>query len=86
MKIEIYTLSYCPYCNAAKDFFDSRDIKYTEYKIEGDEEEEFKKLRKKFDIKGEVTAPQIIIDNKRIGGYTDLIELYNSGKLSFPNF
>ncbi len=83
MEIKIYTLSYCPYCAAAKDFFDSRGINYVEYEIDGNEEEEFRRLKKEYNIKGEVTAPQIIINGKRIGGYTDLIELYNSGKITF---
>lgn len=83
MKIDIYTLSYCPYCDAAKSFFNDKGLKYTEYEIDGDEEEEFRKLAKKFDIKGEVTAPQIIIDGKRIGGYSDLMEKVKNNELNF---
>ena len=49
--------------------------------MDGDEEAEFRRLAKKFDIKGEVTAPQIIIDGKRIGGYSDLKEKVNNGEL-----
>ena len=40
-------------------------------------------FKKKFDIKGEVTVPQIIINGKRIGGYSDLMALYEGGKLNF---
>ena len=83
MDVQIYTLSYCPYCAAAKSFFDEKGIKYTEYEMDGDEEEEFKNLAKKFDIKGEVTAPQIIIDCKRIGGYSDLMSKVDRGELKF---
>ena len=42
---------------------------------------EFFELIKKFDIKGEVTAPQIIINGKRIGGYSDLKEKLENGEL-----
>ena len=83
MDIQIYTLSYCPYCAAAKNFFDERGLKFIEYQMDGDEEAEFRRLAKKFDIKGEVTAPQIIIDGKRIGGYSDLKEKVNNGELRF---
>ena len=83
MNIEIYTLDYCPFCKKAKAFFDERNIPYIEYELDGDEEEEFRKLQKKFDIKGEVTVPQIIINGKRIGGYSDLMALYEGGKLNF---
>ena len=58
MLIEIYTLSYCPYCAAAKRFFDERGMKYT-------------------------AVPQIIVNGKRIGGYTDMMALLEEGKLKF---
>lgn len=83
MSIEIYTLSYCPYCAAAKRFFDERGMKYTEYQLVGNEDEEFRKLQKKFNIQNEVTVPQIIVNGKRIGGYTDMMALLEEGKLKF---
>lgn len=83
MSIEIYTLSYCPYCAAAKRFFDERGMKYTEYQLDGNEDEEFLKLQKKFNIQGEVTVPQIIINNKRIGGYTDMMAKLEAGEKLF---
>lgn len=83
MDIKIYTASYCPYCAMAKSFFDEKNLKYTEYQIDGNEEEEFKKLKNNFNIQGEVTVPQIFIDNKRIGGYSDLMELVSNNKISF---
>ncbi len=83
MSIEIYTLSYCPYCAAAKRFFDERGMKYTEYQLDGNEDEEFRKLQKKFNIQNEVTVPQIIVNGKRIGGYTDMMALLEEGKLKF---
>lgn len=83
MNIEIYTLDYCPFCKKAKAFFDEKNIPYVEYKLNGDEDEEFRKLQKKFDIKNEVTVPQIVINGKRIGGYSDLMALYETGKLKF---
>lgn len=83
MSIEIYTLSYCPYCAAAKRFFDERGMEYTEYQLDGNEDEEFRKLQKKFNIQNEVTVPQIIVNGKRIGGYTDMMALLEEGKLKF---
>ncbi len=83
MPIEIYTLSYCPYCAAAKRFFDERGMKYTEYQLDGNEDEEFRNLQKKFNIQNEVTVPQIIVNGKRIGGYTDMMALLEEGKLKF---
>ena len=36
-----------------------------------------------YNIKEEVTVPQIIIDGKRIGGYTDLMAAYENGEIKF---
>ena len=83
MDIQIYTLSYCPYCAAAKRFFNDKNLKFTEYQMDGDEEAQFRRLAKKFNIEGEVTAPQIIIDGVRIGGYSDLKEKVKNGELKF---
>ena len=83
MDIEIYTLSYCPYCIKAKEFFKEKGLEFIEHSLDGDEEKNFSELQKKFDIKGDVTAPQIIIDGKRIGGYTDLMEAVSKHEITF---
>ena len=83
MDIEIYTLSYCPYCAKAKQFFDDKNLNYKEISLDGDEDKNFAELQKKFDIKGFVTAPQIVIEGKRIGGYSDLMKAVEENKLHF---
>lgn len=83
MDIKIYTASYCPYCAMAKSFFDGKKLKYTEYQIDGNEEQEFRRLKRDFNIEGDVTVPQIFINGKRIGGYSDLMELVSENKISF---
>lgn len=81
--VKIYTLDYCPYCKRAIAFFNDHGVKFTQFKIDGNEEEMRRKLGREYCIEGDVTVPQIIIDNERIGGYTDLIEAYESGKIKF---
>lgn len=83
MNVEIYTVSYCPYCKKALSFLNEHNVKYTQYAIDGNEDEMRKKLKEMYDIKGDVTVPQIIIDGKRIGGYTDMIAAYQDGTLKF---
>ena len=83
MNVEIYTLDYCPFCKRALAFFNDHNVKFTQYKIDGNEDEMRRKLGQQFNIEGDVTVPQIIIDGKRIGGYTDLIAAYESGELQF---
>ena len=71
-KVEIFSKSNCPYCDMAKNFFDQKDIKYIEYNA--DNPDVFKKMLEMNPAAR--TVPQIFIDNKLIGGYTDLIEKY----------
>ena len=83
MNVEIYTVDYCPYCKKALAFFDEHNIQYTRHRIDDNEAQMRKKLGEMYDIKGDVTVPQIIIDGKRIGGYTDLIAAYGNGNTKF---
>ncbi len=83
MNVEIYTVDYCPYCKKALAFFDEHNIQYTRHRIDDNEAQMRKKLGEMYDIKGDVTVPQIIIDGKRIGGYTDLIAAYGNGDIKF---
>jgi len=83
MDVEIYTLDYCPFCKRALAFLNEHNVNFTQYKIDGNEDEMRKKLGQKYNIEGDVTVPQIIIDGKRIGGYTDLISAFESGDIKF---
>lgn len=83
MNVEIYTLDYCPYCKKALAFFDEHDVEYKRIRIDQDESTWRKKLGEMYNIKGDVTVPQIIIDNKRIGGYSDLMAAVENKTLKF---
>ena len=83
MNVEIYTLDYCPFCKRALAFFNDHNVEFTQIKIDGNDSEMRKKLGEMYNIKEEVTVPQIIIDGKRIGGYTDLMAAYENGEIKF---
>ncbi len=83
MNVEIYTLDYCPFCKRALAFLNDHNVDFTQIKIDGNDSEMRKKLGEMYNIKEEVTVPQIIIDGKRIGGYTDLIAAYENGEINF---
>ncbi len=83
MNVEIYTVDYCPFCKKAIAFLDEHKVNYRRTRIDDNEDTWRKKLGEMYNIKGDVTVPQIIIDGKRIGGYTDLIEAYNKGEIKF---
>lgn len=80
-KIEIYTTQTCPFCIKAKKLLSTLHLNYTEHNVENSFEEMTKKLSEKFN-KSISTVPQIIINDKYVGGYTDLEALYKSGKLN----
>tara|TARA_B100000378_G_C17732567_1_gene302860 strand:- start:23 stop:202 length:180 start_codon:yes stop_codon:yes gene_type:complete len=57
----------------AKNFFDSKEIKYDVYNA--DDPTVFKEMLER--NPNARTVPQIFIDDNLIGGYTDLIEKYS---------
>ena len=82
-QIKIYTLDYCPYCQKAKFFLKEQGVNFEEVCCDDNEDEMRKKLTKEYNLPTLATFPQIIIDDKNIGGYSDLIEKYNSKEISF---
>lgn len=81
-KIEIFTIPTCPFCRKAKEMLEDNYLNFTEYDISRKEDEMRKRLGLKFGIKGRVTVPQIVINGKHIGGYSELKELFKSGKIN----
>ena len=77
-KVEIYTWQYCPFCIRAKSLLKKKNINFTEYKIDGDEDARALMTER---AHGRRTLPQIFIDNEGIGGCDDLYILENENKL-----
>lgn len=75
MNIEVYTTDYCPYCRMAKRLLDELELKYTEIDVTDDDS----KRQWLAQTTGHRTVPQIFIDGRSIGGYTDLHALAKSG-------
>ena len=73
IKVEIYSRSNCSYCVMAMNFFDSKGIKYDVYSA--DDPKVFEEMLVRNPQAR--TVPQIFIDDKLIGGYTDLVENYS---------
>lgn len=81
--VEIYTLDYCPFCQKAKFFLEEHNVKFKEYPCDDREEDARKELTEKYNLKSLATFPQIIIDGKNIGGYSDLISKYETKEIVF---
>ena len=77
-EIIIYTADYCPYCKAAKEFLKAKGVAYQEIDITHDQE----KRRDIASRSGQKTVPQIFINGKSIGGYSDLKALDEKGELA----
>ena len=81
--VEIYTLDYCPFCQKAKFFLMEHNVEFNEIPCDDEEEKMRYELTQKYNLAHLATFPQIIIDGKNIGGYSDMIEKFNSGELKF---
>ncbi len=75
--IKIYTTSWCGPCHMAKRLLSEKELKFEEVDIEskGWTREDL------FNLTGGRTVPQIVIDDKPIGGFDDLVKMDREGKL-----
>ncbi|MEN3312555.1 MAG: glutaredoxin 3 [Actinomycetota bacterium] len=76
-RVRVYSTRWCGYCVRAKALLESRGIEYEE--ISFDDDPAFR--QKLFDLTGGWTVPQILIDGRPIGGYTELWRLDRDGRL-----
>ena len=76
-KVIIYSKDFCPFCVRAKNLLNQKGISFEEIMVDKDPKL-FSELKEK---SGMLTVPQIFIDDKLIGGFTELAELDNQGKL-----
>ena len=77
--IKIYSTDYCSYCMQAKSMLDRLDIPFEEIDLTDNPE-----LRMKLsqENNGYRTVPMIFIDGEFIGGYNELRQLHQTGKLN----
>jgi glutaredoxin 3 len=73
----MYTTRWCGYCVRAKALLDGRGVEYEEIDL-GDDPGFRATLN---ELTGGWTVPQILIDDRPIGGYTELWRLDREGRL-----
>lgn len=76
-KVILYSKDPCPYCVNAKRLLANKGVAYEEIDLT-DKPEEMQKIKNQFGWK---TVPIIVINDKLIGGYTDMKALEEEGKL-----
>lgn len=75
--VKIYTTSYCGYCHAAVALLERKGVQFEQEDVTG-------KAQKRMwlaQATGRSTVPQIFINGRPVGGYTDLRALDQRGEL-----
>ncbi len=78
-KVTVYSMQNCPYCVKAKALLDQRGVAYNVEMIDEWADDKWDEFVKKSGMK---TVPQIYVDEKLIGGYTQLAEVDAQDKLA----
>ena len=73
----IYTTRYCPYCVRAKNLLESKGVVYQEIAVDNS----ISLRQEMMTLSGGYTVPQILIDDKPIGGCDELYALERNGQL-----
>lgn len=76
-KVVVYSKVPCPYCVSAKRFLEDKGVPFEEIDLTG----QFEEMQKIKETTGWRSFPIILIDDKLIGGYTDLKALDEQGGL-----
>jgi glutaredoxin 3 len=76
-RIRVYSTRWCAYCVRAKALLQRKGLEYEEVML--DDDPAFR--QKLLDLTGSWTVPQILIDGRPIGGYTELWRLDRAGRL-----
>ena len=77
-RVKVYSTGTCPICDKVKQLLEKWGIPYEEARLDLDRGllREFSEI-----TQGARTVPQITIDGRWIGGFTELTELHMEGRL-----
>ena len=70
MNFTVYSKDGCPYCTRIKQILDLCQFKYQEYKLD----EHFDRFAFYEEFGGGSTFPQVLLNNKKLGGCTDTVK------------
>ena len=75
--VVVYTTEPCGFCRQAKALLDSRGVPYEEINLSKDPDGRADLVART----GQMTFPQIIIENRPLGGFRELLEADRDGVL-----
>jgi len=77
-RVKIYSTATCPICEKTKTLLTKWNIPYEEVRVDQDRDS----LKEMLEISNHArTVPQIAIDDRWIGGFSELTELHMDGEL-----
>jgi glutaredoxin 3 len=77
-KLTIYTTEPCGFCRTAKALLEKRRVPFTEINLSKDSRGRSELVR----MTGMMTFPQVVIDDRPIGGYQELVQVDRVGGLA----
>jgi len=75
--VQIYATAICPYCVRARRLLERKGVPYDEIRVDRDREQLKTMIRRS----NRTTVPQIFIGEYHIGGYDDMADMDEAGKL-----
>lgn len=76
-QVVIYTTEPCPYCTHAKRLLEARGIRYREVNLARDPAGRAELVA----LTGRYTFPQIVVGDRPIGGFSELLAADRAGRL-----
>ena len=77
-RMTVYTTEPCGYCRVAKALLAKRRVNYNEINLARDPEGRAELVR----LTGMMTFPQVVIDDRPLGGYQELVKADREGVLA----
>jgi glutaredoxin 3 len=76
-RVTVYSKDHCPYCVRAKRLLEKKGVAFEEVNVEGRDD-----LRDWLvETTGQRTVPQVFVDDRALGGFTDIAALDEQGQL-----
>ena len=78
-QVKVYSTTWCPYCDRAKALLESKGVEYESINIETTyPEDPWGELER---VTTGKSVPQIVIGDRHVGGFDNLVALHRAGEL-----
>lgn len=77
MEVQLYTTEPCGFCRQAKTLLETRGVRYKEVNLAKDPEGRAALVA----LTGQMTFPQIVVGERAIGGFRELLAADRAGQL-----